>query len=93
MMTREQIESLCRSLASEQGSEAIQQRMLELRDLALRGLEAQRRPYFERLHTAALPFVSLMRGTSGRIPVERLSFADWHELIKAHDDCPPPPAP
>ena len=41
-MTREQIESLCRSLASEQGSEAIQQRIFEMRDLALRGRAGDR---------------------------------------------------
>lgn len=34
---------------------------------------------------AMKPFVSLMKETSGRIPTERLSFADWHKLTKAFD--------
>lgn len=45
---------------------------------------------FERLHLAALPFVQLLDSTSGRIPSERLSLAQWHELVKAHTDCIPP---
>lgn len=35
------------------------------------------------LREAIAPFVLLMKGTRGRIPTERLSFADWHELSKA----------
>jgi len=29
------------------------------------------------------PFAQLVVNTSGRIPIERLSFADWHRLTKA----------
>ena len=43
MLTKETIESLCRSLASEQGSEAIQARIYELRDLALSALSLRER--------------------------------------------------
>ena len=38
------------------------------------------------LREAVQPFVRLMKGTSGRIPTERLSFADWHALAKVGDD-------
>ena len=34
------------------------------------------------LREAVQPFVRLMKSTSGRIPTERLSFADWHALAK-----------
>ena len=34
------------------------------------------------LRVAVRPFVKLVEGTSGRIPTERLSFADWHALVK-----------
>lgn len=47
-------------------------------------------PGLERLYKATVPFVRLLKGTSGRIPVERLSHADWHELCKAFDECSPP---
>lgn len=36
------------------------------------------------LESAIEPFARLLQGTSGRIPVERLSASDWHELIKAY---------
>lgn len=32
---------------------------------------------------AAFPFVALVKDTDGRIPTERLSFANWHDLTKA----------
>ena len=35
------------------------------------------------LREAIAPFVLLMKRTSGRIPTEELSLADWHELSKA----------
>lgn len=35
------------------------------------------------LRAAAKPFAQLVASTSGRIPTERLSFADWHRLAKA----------
>lgn len=47
-------------------------------------------PGLERLYKAAWPFVKLMHGTSGRIPTERLSFSDWHELSRAYGECSPP---
>lgn len=34
---------------------------------------------------AMKPFVEIIKETSGRIPVERLSFADWHGLAKVFD--------
>lgn len=36
-----------------------------------------------RLRAAVKPFVRLVETTSGRIPHEKLSGADWHELVKA----------
>ena len=47
-------------------------------------------PGMERLYKAVQPFVKLMRNTSGRIPYERLSAADWHELDKAYTEATPP---
>lgn len=38
---------------------------------------------YHRLAAACVPFVNLVDSTSGRIPTERLSCADWHELSKA----------
>lgn len=35
------------------------------------------------MRAAAAPFVRLVTETSGRIPTERLSFANWHDLAKA----------
>lgn len=35
------------------------------------------------LRAAVKPFADLVHATSGRIPTERLSFADWHALTKA----------
>jgi hypothetical protein len=34
------------------------------------------------LEKAIQPFAELVRTTNGRIPHERLSAADWHELAK-----------
>ena len=31
------------------------------------------------------PFARLMNTTSGRIPVEQLSLANWHDLVKAYN--------
>jgi hypothetical protein len=39
-----------------------------------------------RLLEAVAPFAKLVCSTSGRIPVEKLSFADWHELVKAYEE-------
>lgn len=35
------------------------------------------------LRAAVKPFARLVSQTDGRIPTERLSFADWHALAKA----------
>lgn len=35
---------------------------------------------------AIKPFAELVLSTSGRIPTERLSLADWHALAKAYSD-------
>lgn len=35
------------------------------------------------LRAAVKPFARLVSETNGRIPTERLSFADWHALAKA----------
>ena len=32
------------------------------------------------------PFARIIKGTSGRIPTERLSHHNWHELIKFYDE-------
>ena len=42
----------------------------------------QLRAELSALREAVQPFVRLMKSTSGRIPTERLSFADWHALAK-----------
>lgn len=34
---------------------------------------------------AIKPFADVMHASSGRIPVEKLSLRDWHELVKAYD--------
>ncbi len=34
---------------------------------------------------ATKTFANLVKDTSGNIPTERLSFADWHRLVKAYD--------
>ena len=47
-------------------------------------------PGLERLYKAARPFVRLLKGTSGRIPTELLSFANWQELARAYDQASPP---
>jgi hypothetical protein len=39
------------------------------------------------LAEATKPFVELVKGSNGRIPVEKLSLADWHRLVKAWDKC------
>lgn len=49
-------------------------------------------PGFARLHAATYKFRKLVQETNGRIPTERLSFADWNELCRAHDECSVPPA-
>ena len=41
------------------------------------------------LREAMKPFYDIAIGTSGRIPTERLSGADWHNLWKAYE-LPPP---
>lgn len=38
----------------------------------------------ERLRKAIEPFARLVSETNGRIPVERLSFCNWHDLSKAY---------
>ncbi len=43
----------------------------------------QLRAELKTLRNAAGPFAKLMRHTSGPIPVDRLSLADWHALAKA----------
>lgn len=39
----------------------------------------------ERLMRACEPFVNVLKKSRGRMPYERLSAADWHELTKAYD--------
>ena len=41
------------------------------------------------LRKAVKPFHDIAIGTSGRIPTERLSAHDWHELWKAYEMPPP----
>ena len=36
------------------------------------------------LRAAMKPFTELVASTSGRVPYERLSAADWHGLTKAY---------
>jgi hypothetical protein len=47
-----------------------------------REIELERRVHA--LKKAAKPFVDLMRSTDGRIPTERLSLENWHNLVKAN---------
>jgi hypothetical protein len=37
------------------------------------------------LMVAIRPFADLVKSTSGRIPTERLSLADWHFLVRTYD--------
>jgi hypothetical protein len=37
------------------------------------------------LMVAIQPFADLVKSTSGRIPTERLSLADWHFLARTYD--------
>lgn len=37
------------------------------------------------LRAAVRPFAKLVLDSSGRIPHERLSLADWHTLVKAYE--------
>lgn len=41
------------------------------------------------LYDAILPFVKIVATTSGRIPTERLSYADWHALCTAWNTATP----
>ena len=41
------------------------------------------------LRKAVKPFYAFAVGNAGRIPTERLSHADWHNLWKAYE-LPPP---
>lgn len=41
------------------------------------------------IRKAVAPFYTVAIGNAGRIPTERLSAADWHNLWKAYD-LPPP---
>jgi len=45
----------------------------------------QLRSELHALRDAVRPFVRLVKDTSGKIPTERLSFADWHTLAKVGD--------
>ena len=36
------------------------------------------------LRNAITPFAKIVSESSGRIPVEKLSMADWHTLVKAY---------
>lgn len=47
-------------------------------------------PGLERLYKAVGPFVKLLTNSQGRIPTERLSAADWHELAKAYAEASGP---
>jgi len=50
------------------------------------GAASRVRALLEELQTlrkAVRPFAALVETTSGRIPTERLSLADWHNLAKA----------
>lgn len=38
----------------------------------------------QKLRTAMKPFADLVMTTSGPIPYERLSFADWHSMANAY---------
>ena len=41
------------------------------------------------IRKAVKPFYDFVQGTSGRLPFERLSHADWHNLWKAYEAPPP----
>lgn len=40
----------------------------------------------EKLRKAVGPFAVLIKTTNGRIPTERLSLANWHDLVKAFNE-------
>jgi hypothetical protein len=69
MHTTESIDRLFLELS--QFTQATTARELALKDEVLR------------LRTAMRPFVVLVETTSGRVPYENLSAANWHDLVKA----------
>ena len=66
-------------------TESIDRLFLELSQFtqATTAKESALRDEVLRLKTAMRPFVRLVETTSGRIPYENLSAADWHSLVKA----------
>lgn len=44
-------------------------------------------PGYSELYDAAKPFCAVVEHSSGRIPTERLSAANWHDLAKAMQQC------
>ena len=44
---------------------------------------AAERDELQAIRQAAIPFIKLVKGTSGRIPTERLSASDWNNLCRA----------
>jgi hypothetical protein len=40
------------------------------------------------LRAAVSPFAAIVNETSGRIPTERLSLANWHDLVRAFNEGP-----
>lgn len=59
---------------------AFEQRNLAHQSEAMGKLRAER----DALRKAVKPFADLVLTTNGRIPTERLSFADWHSIAKAY---------
>jgi len=68
-------------------TESIDRLFLELsqftRATTAKEIDLQRR--LAVLRAAVWPFAKLVLDSSGRIPHERLSMADWHALVKAYE--------
>jgi len=68
-------------------TETIDKLFLELSQVtqATTAKEAQLEMRNAELMVAIRPFADLVKSTSGRIPTERLSLADWHFLVRTYD--------
>jgi len=71
-------------------TEIIDKLYLELSQFckAKSGHELMLEKKLELLMDAVKPFADLVHSTSGRIPHERLSMADWHALTTAYGAAP-----
>lgn len=43
------------------------------------------RPLMDQIKLAMAPFASLVKQSSGRIPTEKLSLRNWHDIAKCYE--------